>query len=175
MFNRIYQVWAALRAKVSEADEQFVGQYLNYNEQKAFWGMGIPDQYHSLRVARDALSFSEKVAGIDRGLLVRCALLHDVGRRKGDVSTFDKIFTVLLHKLVSTYSKTWGREGRGGKIDNLRHAVFVYYHHPERSAAILQELGSDQKLIEIVAAHHRPVNTNDRTELKILKEADEKN
>lgn len=164
-----------MRAKVCEADEQFVGQYLNDEEKNVFRGMGIPDQYHSLRVARDALRLSGNVAGIDRGLLVRCALLHDVGRRNGDVSTFDKIFTVLLHKLAPTYIKTWGRKGRGGKIDNFRHAVFVYYHHPERSRDILEEIGSEQNLVDIVAAHHRPARNNDPPELKVLKEADEMN
>jgi putative nucleotidyltransferase with HDIG domain len=164
-----------MRAKITLPDIQFIVSHLNASEQKIFWGMGLPDQYHCLRVAQDALRLSEGVKEADRQLLARCALLHDVGRRKDDVSTWDKIFTVLLHQIASKKARDWGREGRGSRTDNLRHAVYVYFNHPQISAKILQEIGLEEKIIDIVAAHHRPAAIDDPPELKLLKAADEMN
>ena len=175
VLKRVKQVWGALRARVRPADALFISEHLNPVEQELFFGMGMPDQYHSLCVAHDAIRLMAGHGDVDRRLLVRCALLHDVGRRRGDVSTWDKIFTVLFHKVAPGQARAWGREGRGNRLDNLRHAVHVYFNHPQRGATILQTAGSEQSLIDVIAFHHHVSRAEDPPELILLRQADELN
>ncbi|MBP2644894.1 MAG: metal dependent phosphohydrolase [Firmicutes bacterium] len=174
MLNRVKQVVAAFTAKVSPEDRAFIGQHLNAREEQLFYSMNLPDQRHALNVAYTAQKLALAYKGaVDAGLLVRCALLHDVGKRRGDVSTWDKIITVLIHKLFSERAKHWGRYGRGGKIANIRHAVYIYFHHPERSVDFLQSIGTKENVIDIVRRHHAMPRQNDPVELNLLRQADD--
>lgn len=173
MFNRVKQVIAALTASITPEDKIFVSRYLNTAEQTLFWGMNLPDQRHVLNVAQTALQLAQHQQKIDINLLVKCALLHDVGKIKGDVSTIDKIMTVIGHKLLPRWAKQWGRLGRGSKLDNIRHAFYIYFNHAERSAAMLKEIGATPQMVEIVAKHHETPADYDPLELVILRKSDD--
>lgn len=170
--QRIRQVWAALTANVGEEDRQFVRRWLSAAEEALFWGMNLPDQYHSLAVARTALALAQPRQDINARLLARLALLHDVGKVKGDVSTWDKILTVLLHRLAPG-ARRWGQEGRGGRLANVRHAIHVYYHHPERSARLLRAAGAGEELAALVRRHHKAPEAGEPPELTLLRQADD--
>ena len=172
VLKRVKQVWAALQARVTPADVLFAGAYLDPKELALFFAMAIPDQYHALRVTYDAIRLSAGRSDVDRRLLIQSALLHDVGRREGDVSTWDKIFAVLFHRIAPEKARPWGREGKGSRLSNLRHAVYVYFNHPQRGAALLQFEGSDQKLIDIISTHHHGFREGDPPELILLRQAD---
>jgi len=172
MFNRIKQVFAALTATITQNDRQFVDRHLDSKGQNLFWGMNLPDQRHVLNVAYTALQLAESYSKVDIALLIRCALLHDVGKCKGDISTFDKIITVIAYWLLPSWTEKWGRLGRGSKLSNLRHAFYIYYHHANRSATMLQEIGESRQLIEIIAKHHKTPADNDPLELILLRKAD---
>lgn len=173
MWRRVKQVFAALTAKVTAADRDFVAAWLTPAERALFSAMNLPDQYHALQVAHTARRLAAGRCDVDTGLLTRCALLHDVGKVKGDVSTFDKTFAVLAHYLAPRRAEGWGRPGRGGRIANLRHALHVYFHHPERSVILLAGIGADELLIAIIRRHHCPPSTGEPPELTILREADD--
>ena len=145
---------------------------LEESEQMLFLNMSLPDQRHALNVAQTALQLAAGREDIDKVLLLRCALLHDVGRQKGDVSTADKIFTVLLHKFAPRLALNWGREGRGGALQNLRHAVYIYFNHPARSAALLRAAAVEEKAALIVSRHHKAPTAGEPPELALLRQAD---
>jgi len=174
MLNRVKQVVAALTASFTPEDKLFVSRYLNTAEQKLFLGMNLPDQRHALNVAYTALQLGQYQEKIDINLLVKCALLHDVGKIKGDVSTIDKMITVMGHKLSPRWAGQWGRLGRGSKLDNIRHAFYIYFNHGKRSAAMLKEIESTLQMVEIVAKHHEAPADGDPLELVILRKSDEK-
>jgi putative nucleotidyltransferase with HDIG domain len=173
MWHRVKQFFAALTAEVTAADREFADAWLNAAERALFYAMNLPDQYHALQVARTARRLAAGRADVDLELLVRCALLHDVGKVKGDVSTFDKTAAVLANRFAPEKAEGWGRPGRGGRIANLRHALHVYFHHPERGAALVAAAGGDERLTDIIGRHHRPPAAGDPPELTILREADE--
>lgn len=175
MFNRIKQVIAAVTAKITVEDEAFVADNLDAAGQNLFWGMNLPDQRHALNVAYTALKLAGHVDGIDRGMLVKSALLHDVGKIKGDVSTVDKIITVLAHKFAAGWAERWGHPGRGSTLDNVRHAFYIYFNHADRSASLLERAGAPRQLIEIVRKHHEAPADDDPPELVILRKADNLN
>ena len=92
VFKRVKQFFKALTAKISAEDGKYISAHLNADEQKLFFAMSIPDQFHSLQVAYTIERFViEDKKNIDRNFLIRCALLHDVGRVKGDLNIFQII------------------------------------------------------------------------------------
>lgn len=172
MWTRVKQFWSALTAKLTAEDRVFVAANLNPAEQALFYGMNLPDQQHALQVAYTALRLAGAQAAVDRSLLVKCALLHDVGKRKGDVSTWDKVLTVLAHRLAPVRAEAWGRRGRGNRLDNIRHAFYVYFHHPERSAELVRALGAGDAVADIIKRHHEPEAAGEPVELILLRRAD---
>lgn len=172
MLNRIKQVFSALTAQITTDDRAFVEANLSKQEQQLFWQMNLPDQRHALNVAYTSLDLARNKT-LDLTVLIKSALLHDVGKVKGDVSTLDKIITVMAHKLAPRWAKGWGRLGRGTKVDNLRHAFYTYFKHPELSAAALKRIGSNSQIIDIVSKHHKAPEKSDPPELTILKAADD--
>lgn len=172
MLIRVKQFVAALTAKVTAADRNFIRKNLRAEEQSLFYGMNVPDQRHALSVAQTALQLAVDREDINRELLVKCALLHDIGKLRGDVSTWDKIVSVIAHNLAPRRAKSWGKYGRGGKLANLRHAFYTYYHHPERGAQLLATIGEDCSVVDIIRRHHEAPGSGEPAELDILRQAD---
>lgn len=175
MLNRVKQVLSAVTAKITEVDKNFVDCHLNKQERKLFWRMNLPDQRHALNVAYTAIQMASNQPFVNSQILIKSALLHDVGKVKGDVSTIDKILTVIAHKFAGKWVKRWGRLGKGNKLTNLRHAVYIYFQHPMRSAEFLIDIGEDPLIVDIVSRHHKAPAENDPPELNILRKADSLN
>lgn len=175
MRKRIKQFAQAWRACITPTDRTFFGEYLTGHEQKLFDGMSVQDQFHCRRVADDILRLAAGRADVDCRFLVRCALLHDVGRRWGDVSTWDKTIAVLLNYFMPGQARAWAREGQGSRLDNLRHALHVCFYHPQRGVALLREIGTDDELLRIVGSHHQAAEPEDPVSLQLLRQADDLN
>ncbi len=167
IFKRVKQFYRAISAKLTVDDDKYISTHLSPQEQKLFFAMSIVDQYHSLNVAYTLERFAiEDKQGIDREFLIRCALLHDIGRVKGDMSTLGKIFTVLVTVLLPKFAD---------KLElNGNHMIYIYRHHAEIGAKKLQDIGL-YKEAKIIARHHSPPNDDDPRELKLLRIADDKN
>ena len=167
IFKRIKQFFRALTAKVTPDDGKYLAAHLNAEEQRLFFAMSTADQYHSLRTAYtiERLVIQDK-QGIDREFLIRCALLHDIGRVKGDMGIFGKIFTVLVTELAPGFADKLERQGN--------RLMFVYRHHAEMSGRKLQQIGLFKEA-KIVSKHHAPPTSDDPYELKLLRLADEAN
>ncbi|MCC5465174.1 HDIG domain-containing metalloprotein [Pelosinus baikalensis] len=172
MLYRIKQVFAALTASITPKDREFIEQHLSSKAQNLFWAMNVPDQRHVLNVAYTALHLADNHSNVNSKLLVKCALLHDVGKVKGDVSTVDKIITVIGDYFFPNQLRKWGKQGRGSKVANLRHAFYIYFHHAAISAGMLREIGESPEMIEIIAKHHKTPAENDPLELTLLRESD---
>lgn len=175
MFKRVKQVISALTATINKADRDFVSQHLQPSEQKLFWNMNKPDQRHALNVAYTALHLAEERTDINQQLLIQCALLHDVGKVKGDVSTFDKIVAVMAHKAAPHWAEKWARQGRGSRIDNLRHAFYTYFYHAKSSSFLLKQINCNPVATAIVGSHHEAPADNEPPELTVLRKADDLN
>ena len=175
MRKRVKQFLRALGARITPADRLFIGEYLSLGEQDLFYGMSVQDQYHCRRVARDILALANGRNDVERCFLIRCALLHDAGRRWGDVSTWGKIAAVLLHYFFPEQTRTRAREGRGTRLENLRHALHVSACHPQRGVALLGAIGVEPDLLAVIGAHHETPAIKDPPALTLLRQADDLN
>jgi len=167
VIKRVLQFVRAVTARVSVEDGKYISTHLNADEQKIFFAMSVADQVHSLRTAYtvERLIIEDK-RGVDREFLIRCALLHDVGRRNGDLTIKGKIFAVLVTTFAPKFADRLEINGN--------HALYVYHHHAEIGARKLQQIGLFKEA-KIIAKHHAPPKSDDPLELKLLRLADNEN
>lgn len=167
MIGRIWQFVRAVTARVSVDDGKYISTHLNADEQKLFFAMSVADQVHSLRTAYtvERLIIEDK-RGIDKEFLIRCALLHDVGRRNGDLTIKGKVFAVLITSLAPKLADRLELNGN--------HALYIYHHHAEIGARKLQQMGLFKEA-KIIAKHHAPPKPDDSLELRLLRLADNEN
>lgn len=167
VFRRIQQFVQAVTARITVEDGKYISTHLNAEEQKLFFAMSVADQAHSLRTAyRVERMVIEDKRGVDREFLIRCALLHDVGRRDGDLTIAGKVFVVLITSLAPRFAERLEANGN--------HALYIYHHHAELGAQKIQRIGLFKEA-KIIAKHHAPPKTEDPLELKLLRLADNEN
>ena len=174
--QRCRQFFTALQAHISPEDICFIKNFLLKPEQELFFAMNPSDQYHALRTAftaRKLLAAMPDGSG-DEHFLTRCALLHDIGRRKGDMGILGKVFAVLMQGCFGQRSFSWARYGKSPFWQYPRHILYVYYHHPRLGADALSALGMKREA-DVIAAHHTPAQPGDSLELKLLRQADAMN
>lgn len=166
-FKRIKQFIRAVTARVTVEDSKYISAHLNAEEQKLFFAMSVVDQAHSLRTAYtiERLVIEDK-RGVDKEFLIRCALLHDVGRKAGDLTIKGKIFVVLITSLAPKFADRMEINGN--------RALYVYHHHAELGAQKIQRIGLFKEA-KIIAKHHAPPKPDDPLELKLLRLADNEN
>ena len=175
MNQRVNQFFRAITAKLEPGDHAFIGRYLSPEEAELFFGMHIADQYHALKVAHTAEDLaSEGSMPVDHDILIRGALLHDIGRKKGDLDILGKVFAVLMDALFPYTSKKLACEDGRWPFGGLRHMMFVYYNHPKIGAEILRRRGLHREA-DMAERHHMPEAAGDSWELRLLRRADELN
>ena len=171
ILRRVLQFVRALFARVSTEDKAFVEKNLAPELQRFFYDLSVPDQCHALRVARNAAALAKKkpTGTVEMPLLLRCALLHDIGRKKGDLGTWWKSFAVLFAAFCPDLARSYGEDASDGILGRKMH---VYFHHPQIGAEFLlqKDLGKEA---EIVRKHHEAPAEDDPPELRILRMADE--
>ena len=172
MIRRIKQFFTAVSARLTEEDRAYVDRFVAPGLRELFMGMGVPEQRHALNVAYTAQRLAAGRSDICLDRLLQAALLHDVGKRRGDISVADKVMTVLVDSLMPGAARRLAREEEGG---GWRHALFIYYHHAGRGAKLLAVCGADPELVEWVRRHHEPPAPEDAPELILLRTADELN
>ena len=150
--------------------------------------MDVIDQRHALNTAHTAEQIAHDAPNADKILLIRTALLHDVGRQKGDMGLWGKVFAVLCAKFCPTKSKAIADEflattkltaPRAAKKNNRlflawRRVLYVYFYHPDIGAEKLRAVGLGNEAM-VVERHHLPPQANDSPELTLLRRADELN
>ena len=164
VLKRIMQFVRAVTARVTVEDGKYISAHLNAEEQKIFFAMSVADQAHSLRTAYkvERLVIEDK-RGVDKEFLIRCALLHDTGRRAGDLMIRGKIFVVLVTKFAPKFAERLEINGN--------RELYIYHYHAEIGARQLQQIGLFKEA-KIISKHHAPPKPDDPLELKLLRLAD---
>ena len=178
MRQRIRQFIQAVFGRLDAEGHCFVRSYLSNEEQRLFYAMHEADQFHAFRVAltaRELYTQYGQLAIDEYILLIRCALLHDVGRVKGDADIWGKVLAVLFYRFgsrsVPYFMRKKDTDGFFGKIGT---ALYVYVSHPYIGAEKLRAIG-DFHEAEIIQHHQKKAAPEDSLVLSLLKTADSRN
>lgn len=174
MIKRIKKFFSALAAEVRETENELILSYLTKKEQDLFFQMSIVDQRHALDVCYHVEKSLKKKGYHDKSpemqLLRKAALLHDVGKRAGELSILDRVIIVLVDRFWPGQVEIWAIEGRGSFFQNRRHACYIAINHSGLGATMLRQINCDSELIDLVAYHHHPEIEDWR--VKVLQAAD---
>ncbi|HEY8345304.1 MAG TPA: HD domain-containing protein [Bacillota bacterium] len=161
-----------LRFRLSRYDQVFVKSYLNEAGQFLFNQMSVADQAHSIRVARYIIDEVAVGKDINLDCLVQAALLHDVGKVKGEIGRINRILVGIIRRFFPRKREQWGRRD---KTSALRYALYVDAIHPSRGGYMAESMGINPQVVALIKRHHDPDSAEDDTpELSLLKLADAK-
>jgi len=159
------------RRRLNKNDRQLVESYLDEAGLFLFNQMSYADQKHAVAVARYLLSEKVDTSKANLPLLIRGALLHDVGKVKGEISWWNRIRVGLIRRYLPRLRVKWAKRGEAG----LSHALYVDLCHPDRGAYMAQSLGIDPSVVALIKHHHDETGEPASIELALLRRADAKN
>lgn len=162
-FYRVKQFYWSISSKVEDKDKEFINKHLNQSELKLFYKLSKSEQKHSIKVAYD-VEYTCKQQNINSSLLIRAALLHDIGKTIKKLSVIDKSIIVMADNI------TKGSIKRLSKIEKVN----VYYNHGKLGCNILEKYSYDKNLLYLIENHHN-FEIKGNKELDILRECDDKN
>ncbi len=130
-----------------EPDLALAGRYLNERELAAFNAMSRADQLHSLKVLRALLRTHQTAPDI----LLKAALLHDVGKSRCHLAVWQKTLAVLMARFAPGLCR---RLSQGGSLSIWRAPFVVSRRHAQWSGEILRGIGADDALVWLAEHHH---------------------
>jgi len=168
IFYRVRQFAQAVTARNRPVDRALLSKYLSSAEVELFLRQSAALQQHGLRVLR----VLEPRWG-DDSVLMKAALLHDVGKTGGRIRLWHRIANVLLDAV----SHRLRERVAAGEAGSWRYPFYVQIMHPALGAEMIRQLGSSSSLVKLVADHHTPVAETarqglDRVRLAELQRAD---
>ncbi|SHI12436.1 HDIG domain-containing protein [Clostridium collagenovorans DSM 3089] len=143
--KQFYIGFTSIFKKITKEDLELVKSHLNEVEYSLFNKYYEYDKKHVLRVAKDIekICTDEGINNSKKSLLVKTALLHDMGKTKAKINILDRVILVLLSK------------GLGDKAKSLKNKkVQVYYNHGFMGYEILKDYIEDDEILFLVKNHH---------------------
>nr|WP_315988679.1 HD domain-containing protein [Desulforamulus aquiferis] len=133
--------------------------------------MDRPTQTHCVRVAQTCLKLATQHK-VNIELLVKAALLHDIGKPANVIKTFHRIIIVLTSTLVPKLSKHLINQHSDFQLYKAFHA---HYCHPATGANIARMSKLPGEMVYLIENHHHKSRPNDSLELQLLQQADDLN
>ena len=155
--NAAMRTLRAFVPALARPDDAFAEAWLPATEFALYRRMDRRDRDHACRVARGLLAVEPRAPA----LLVRAALLHDVGKADRPYRPWERI-------AVHVYRP--GR-GAGAGVGGAGLAALWRHHqaHPARGAAMILAAGGDPEVAALVRAHH---DADGPRELELLRRVD---
>lgn len=166
--KRVKQFYINATDLMISKDYEYVKIHLNNEEYDLFKKILKSEQKHSVRIAKEIEYIIENnlVDDIDiiqsKNLLIKTALLHDVGKSKQKVNIIEKSIIVILNKLTK------------GNLKNFKKSkkIQCYYNHSEYSYILLKDIIKDDLILSIIRNHHK--NTDNKL-TNFFKQIDDNN
>jgi hypothetical protein len=147
----VYRIRQGLRAVFAfsqPVELSLAADYLTPDLLVLFQQMRRGEQLHSLNVLRDVLAGGS----VPRDLAV-AALLHDVGKSRFPMQTWQKTLVVLVRAFTPGLFQRWSK----GDPRNIWYRPFVVnVQHPVWSAELVAAAGASETAIWLVAHHQEP-------------------
>lgn len=144
---RAAQFCRAILANPSEEDLKLAEAHLPPPLRLLFHQMGKPEQAHGVLVLRTILADGEQHPD-----LLTAALLHDVGKSRSPLRSWDRVGIVAGSTIAPRLVERWGVESRA----RWRHPFEVAAKHAEWGAEMIQQAGGTVLLTTLVRRHQDP-------------------
>jgi predicted HD phosphohydrolase len=141
--RRLRQLYSALTARISLADQAVVMEILTSAEQQLFERMPVFDRRHTLDVY-----YTLKRAGHTDQALLKAALLHDCGKVDDEGRSIPLVYYgvfVVLKVCIPTLYWRAVEYGRG-----ICWPFAIHARHDQRSAQLAAAAGSPAQTVEIL-------------------------
>ena len=166
--KRVKQFYVNVTDKMTEKDYDYANEILNKKELELFMKLSKSEQKHSIRIAKDIEFIIDNNETDDeeilknRNLLMKSALLHDIGKITKRLNVIDKSIIVILNKLTK------------GKLKSIKKykKIQCYYNHSSYGYEILKDIIDDTVILDIVKNHH---SDNGNNLVNFFKQIDDKN
>jgi putative nucleotidyltransferase with HDIG domain len=164
---RLHQFLVSSTAKPDPAALAHARQVLGPVLWPLFLQLQPGEQAHSLDVFKKIIN-----RGHDGPDLLVAALLHDVGKSRSPLSTWDRVWIVLAKKIAPRWVKNWGI----GSPTGWKRIFVVAEQHPAWGAEMAAAVGAAPNVVTLIGQHqaHSPDLSTPLAEfLRILQGADD--
>lgn len=162
-FYRLKQFYWNLHSRLDEYDLKFINNILSEDELELFKKLSMSEQKHCVKVAYDVEKTCYK-KDINLNIILKAALLHDIGKIYRRLTIIDKSIMVLLNSI------TLGKMKYMCKFNKIN----VYYNHAKIGAKLLEKISCNKYVIFLVKNHDNN-DINDNKYLNIIKYCDNNN
>lgn len=145
MRYRIKQFIRGIFARITSEDRAFIQIYLSQEEALLFQSLRVGEQRHSLNIAYNCLEESP-----NNPVLIKAALLHDVGKINSNLTLIHKSLVVLVLKLPIP---------EGILPGFIQKSLYYKRQHPNLGAEILENIGTEASVVFLTRHHHRDLRT----------------
>ncbi len=171
--KRLITSWSFV---INEHDIALVEKYLDEPGKFLFYQMNRFDQHHCLTVARDILvKHQTTLKDFEMNLLMKAALLHDIGKSEGEFDLINRILVALIRRFFPFWRNRLALTNPSTWWEQLRYGVYLDLVHPARGAHMAQLLGINPVVVELIQRHHEPRQRSQSLGLKYLQAADKRN
>jgi putative nucleotidyltransferase with HDIG domain len=141
---RMRQFWYALFARPTSEDLALARSALSAPQMRLFEQLQPSEQVHSLNIYRQLL-----LQGETQPDLLVAALLHDVGKSRYPLHSWDRALIVLARAIVPERVKDWGQ----GQPQGWQRAFVVAQQHPAWGAEMAAQAGASPLAVNIIQQH----------------------
>jgi hypothetical protein len=166
---RSRQFWQAISStRSSEQDLEQVHSILTDPEAELFLRMQASEQTHSLRLLNQLTDQGEE--NLD---LHKAALLHDVGKIRAPLRTWERVMIVVVQGICKDCVSRWGSSEIYSleKSPGWRRAFIVAEQHPAWGADLAAKCGAAPLTVSLIARHQEqlPQGANSMEEILLRK------
>jgi hypothetical protein len=165
---RARQFWANLSAAPATEDLEQARSILTTEQYELFQQLQPAEQTHAFQVYQKLIN-----QGITETQLLQAALLHDVGKARAPLASWERVAIVLARAAFPQKVLDWGQ----GKAAGWRRPFAVAVQHPQWGAEMALSAGTEPLTVELIRRHQEPLNGEPQTEsdqlLQILQAADD--
>jgi putative nucleotidyltransferase with HDIG domain len=171
----ILRLLGCAKKRLSVEERILIDKYLDDAGKFLFFQMDRIDQHHALAVAKTVMEEAGYQRGVNLDILVKAALLHDIGKVEGELNFWGRISAGLLRRLNPKLRDKLSRNTRNSFFEKICYGFYVDRIHPARGSYMARSLGIEANVVQLIRRHHDPPVQGQTVELTWLQTADGKN
>lgn len=170
--KRLISHW---NSEITLDDKSFISDYLDEPSHFLFDQMNKVDKLHAISVARVLLAENPEMDDEMRQIVIKAALLHDIGKVEGDFGFWSRILVGFIRRIQPTLRGRLAKRRTFSYQSRLRYSFYVDLVHPARGAHMAKLFGIEPVVVELIRRHHDPPRYDRNHPLTLLQVADSRN